>query len=141
MCCGQEYIISTSSVTVNMMVLDVSGLNILAAATTAQLQVKMLVVHSEDVAKPAYLEVFNRNITYSPCVLLISVMYNFANRPRTNSKYHFIILKTAAMFVGSGGNVFGYYYELIRKNKQAYNLCIGLHRSFWSKRVHAIVYL
>ena len=98
MCGGQEYTSSRSPVTVNLMVLDVSGLSILAAATMAQLQVKMLVVHSENVDKPAYLEVFNVNI--DAWLLLISVIYNLVNRPITNSKYNFIILKTAAMFVG-----------------------------------------
>ena len=32
-------------------------------------------------------------------------MYNLVNRSRANSKYNFIILKTAAMFVGNGWDI------------------------------------
>ena len=64
----------------------------------------------------------------SQSVLLIRVMLILVNRPRTNSKYNFIILKTAATFVGN--DCVGME-ELIRTNKQTYNLCTGLLRSFF----------
>ena len=39
----------------------------------------------------------------SQSVLLISVVYNLVNRPKTNNKHNFIILKTAAMIVRNMG--------------------------------------
>ena len=55
-------------------------------------------------------------------------MYNLVNRPKTNSKYNFKILKTAVMFVGSGGDMTGLR-SRADPHMQAYNLCIDLRRS------------